>query len=555
MNRIFVVNFVLVIFSLILNSNWVSTTNATNITNNSNNNSILSSSSFTASNLSSSVTTTTPIKHLVIYVPEDISFDHYFGTYPNATNPPGEPKFIASPDTPKVNGLNSTLLYHNPNLVNPFRYDRSANITCAMDHHYTPEQSAIHGNASKYVEYASAKAPDLCTDFNHQKQVMGYYDGNTVTALWNYAQHFAMSDNFFGTTYGPSLLGHVNLISGQTNGAVITNPIPPNETEDNDGYAVINGTLIANKYPANDDCSYNRVDNPTYSVIEMKGRNIGNLLNDKNVTWGWFSDGFTPSKKTADGKWHCTFEGILVNHIYQGNNSMLLHYYSDVEPFQYYKNTSNPHHLPPYSISNIGHTDQANHQYDISHFWAAGESGNLPAVSFIKPPTYADGHAGFSNPLDEQQYLVETINHIENLPQWNETAIIIAYDDSGAWYDHVIPPIVGSSKDSKFDRITDEGKCGNVTSTEGPFQNRCGYGPRLPMLIVSPWAKMNYVDHNLTDQTSITKFIEDNWNLGRIGNNSYDEKAGSILNMFNFTGGYHNSKLYLDPVNGTRITK
>lgn len=81
--------------------------------------------------------TTTPIKHIVILVQEDISFDHYFGTYPNATNPPGEPKFVASPNTPPVNGLNSTLLYQNPNSANPIRLDRSASVTCAMNHHYT----------------------------------------------------------------------------------------------------------------------------------------------------------------------------------------------------------------------------------------------------------------------------------------------------------------------------------------------------------------------------------------------------------------------------------
>jgi phospholipase C len=487
----------------------------------------------------------TPIKHIVVIIQEDISFDHYFGTYPNAANPPGELKFIPSPQTPSINGLNSKLLYQNPNSANPIRLDRIPLVTCSMNHNYTSEQKAYHGGTDKFVEYASPLTPSSCTDAEHKQEVMGYYDGNTVTASWNYAQHFAMSDNYFGTTYGPSLVGHLNMISGNTHGAVILNPISPNETRTNDGHRIVNGTLIANRDPAYDDCS-----NPNFSVMAMEGKNIGDLLNEKNITWGYFSSGFTPSIKTADGKWHCTYSGIQSYNIFKGNNTPIDHYYPDVEPFEYYKNTSNPHHLSPTSISMIGKSDQANHQYDTSYFWAAAESGNLPSVSFLKAATYQQAHAAYSNPLDEQTYLVNTINRLQRIPQWNDTAVIITYDDSGGWYDHVMPPIVGASKDLQYDRLSGIGQCGNTTS-QGPYQDRCGYGPRLPILIISPWSKVNFVDHTLTDQTSIIRFIEDNWNLGRIGNNSYDSKAGSILNMFNFTNGHYANKLFLDPANGT----
>ncbi len=167
---------------------------------------------------------------------------------------------------------------------------------------------------------------------------MGYYDGNTVTALWNYAQHFAMSDNFFGTTYGPSVLGHINIISGNTHGAVIVNPIPPNETSTNDGHRIVNGILIANKEPAFYDCS-----NHSFSVMGMEGKNIGDLLNSKNISWGWFSSGFTPSIKSTNGQWHCTYSGIQSFNIFKGNNNTPIdNFYPDVEPFQFYNNTSNP---------------------------------------------------------------------------------------------------------------------------------------------------------------------------------------------------------------------
>src|SRR5690242_14847157 len=71
-----------------------------------------------------------PIKHLVVIFQENVSFDHYFGTYPNAKNPAGEPRFVASPNTPSVNGLTDTLLQHNPNAANPARLDRSQPVTC-----------------------------------------------------------------------------------------------------------------------------------------------------------------------------------------------------------------------------------------------------------------------------------------------------------------------------------------------------------------------------------------------------------------------------------------
>jgi len=152
----------------------------------------------------------TPIDHVVIIFDENISFDHYFGTYPKATNQAGEPPFYAAPGTPATNGLTAALLNHNPNGSNPQRLDRSQAMTADMDHDYTAEQSAFDGGLmDKFVE-----------NTGHDKAiVMDYYDGNTVTALWYYAQHFAMSDNSFGTTFGPSSPGALNLAAGQTQGA------------------------------------------------------------------------------------------------------------------------------------------------------------------------------------------------------------------------------------------------------------------------------------------------------------------------------------------------
>ncbi|MGC2509779.1 MAG: alkaline phosphatase family protein, partial [Acidobacteriaceae bacterium] len=172
--------------------------------------------------------TATPIKHVVVIFGENISFDHYFGTYPKALNLKGEPRFVTTSETPAINGFTEALLKRNPNFLNtstngsgaknPFRLARTQASTADQDHSYTPEQRAFHaGLMDSFPQYTGAPGPPP-NDAKSKGLVMGYYDGNTVTALWNYAQRYAMNDNSFGTTFGPSTIGAINLISGQTNG-------------------------------------------------------------------------------------------------------------------------------------------------------------------------------------------------------------------------------------------------------------------------------------------------------------------------------------------------
>jgi phospholipase C len=493
---------------------------------------------------SSMSTTTTPIKHLIVIYQENVAFDTYFATYPIAQNLPGEPHFSASPDTPSINGLTVSLLNNNTNLVDPFRFDREdAKIVavCGNAHTYTHIQKTYNsGLLDKFVGDVYNTTSKNCS----QNQPMGFFDGNTVTALWNYAQHFAMSDNFHSTIFGPSLPGHIHLISGQTHGAIPEN-IPD---------MVSNGTLIGDIDSTFDDCSEGQ-------TISFTGENIGNLLNENGVTWGWFQGGFKPTSRIAVESDNSNSQTVATNTAAVGRavcesahlniaGENITDYVVHHEPFQYYESTSNPHHLPPTSVEMIGRTDQANHQYDLSDFWNAAENGSLPAVSFLKASHYQDGHPGNSDPLDEQTFIVNTMNRLQELPEWNETAIIITYDDSGGWYDHVMPPIISQSNDPIYDALLGpDGLCGRAPSDA--YQDRCGYGGRLPMIAVSPWAKINYVDHQLTDQTSILRFIEDNWELGRIGDQSFDERAGSILGMFNFTGSHYAERLFLNPDNGT----
>jgi phospholipase C len=474
----------------------------------------------------------TPIKYVVVLFQENVSFDHYFATYPNALNPPSKPAFLARTDlpTPSVNGLSGPLLTNNPNTEAPFRLSRTQAVTCSQSHDYTREQRAFNnGLMDKFVEFTSVSTA-TCDQGLGRKLVMGYYDGNTVTAYWNYAQNFAMSDNFFASTFGPSTPGAMNLIAGQTNGATVV------RDTGNAASQVVGDSVIADIRSAFDDCVP-----ANQSTVMMGRRNIGNLLNDAGLTWGWFQGGFAPTARDAAGNAICGATHPNIAGVQQTD------YVPHHQPFQYWQSTANPHHLPPESVANVGKTDQANHQYDLTDFFKAAEAGNLPAVSFLKAAAYQDGHASNSDPLDEQTFVVNTINTLQNLPQWKDMAIIITYDDSDGWYDHVMPPIVSRSA-SPADALTGTGICGASLNI---YQGRCGYGPRLPFLLISPWAKVNYVDHTILDQSSVIRFIEDNWGLERIGDTAFDEMAGSIMNMFDFRSkAARAEKLFLDPSTG-----
>ncbi len=497
----------------------------------------LSSSGVAVAQPSGSGQTATPIKHIVVIFQENISFDHYFGTYPYATNPKGEPRFVPAADTPSVNGFTDALLFNNPNFLNktlngtdaanPFRLDRSEAATADQDHDYGPEQQAFDGGLMDgFPKYTGTPGPPP-SGLTTKGLVMGYYDGNTVTAMWNYAQQFAMNDNSYGTTFGPSTPGAINLISGQTGGVDDSANVGSDIVPDGGGGT----TLVSDADPVGDVCSGT-------GVVHFSGQNIGDLLNSRGVTWGFFEGGFNLQTTNANGTTGCkrsTTSAVT--------NTNKADYIPHHQPFQYYTSTRNEQHTRPSSVHMIGYQgDAANHQYDINDFYAAVSAGNFPAVSFLKAPGYQDGHAGYSDPLDEQNFVVHVINFLQQQPDWNSTAVVIAYDDSDGWYDHQMGPIVNQSSTPQ-DALTN-GSCGNGAAalpspTAQNAQGRCGYGPRLPLLVISPYAKHNFVDHTVTDQSSILRFIEDNWVGGQRIEGSFDSRAGVLTNMFDFNHPQH----------------
>jgi phospholipase C len=505
--------------------------------------------------------TFTPIKHLVVIFQENVSFDHYFGTYPFAANPAGEPRFEASPRTPSVNGLTGLLKTANPNALNkanlagatnPFRLDRSEAATNDQDHNYTPEQVAFdHGLMDLFpLSVGVAGPPPANSPIQATTGLtMGYYDGNTVTALWNYAQRYAMSDNSYNTTFGPSTPGAINLISGQTNGVTVN--VNPGSATISDG----NGgtTLISDADPIGDVCS-----TTTGNVVQFGGKNVGDLLNAAGVTWGFFEGGFNLGLTNPDGS-----TGCKRSHTSAITNSKKADYIPHHQPFQYYVSTANPSHARPSSVSMIGHAgDGANHQYDTQDFFDAVNAGNFPAVSYLKAPGFQDGHAGYSDPLDEQTFVVQVINFLQKQKDWDSTAVVISYDDSDGWYDHALGQLVNHSM-TTADALSGPGACGDGSSALPGInpstlhaQGRCGFGPRLPLMVISPWARRNFVDHTMTDQSSILRFVEDNWLGGtRLGAGSFDTITNPIDNMFDFEreSAGNGDRFILDPSSGLPV--
>jgi phospholipase C len=528
------------------------------------------SSSSSSQSIQNRTATATPIKHVVVVYNENVSFDHYFATYPNAANPSGEPVFTPAAGTPSVNGLSGTLLTANPNFTNqangtgaanPFRLDRTQAATADQNHAYTAEQRAYdNGAADLFPKFTGKGTAGGAGAFGTAGQVMGYYDGNTVGALWNYAQKFAMSDNAYTDTYGPSTPGALEAVSGQTNGMLIVKASTGAVSATNTGSYFVNDgqggfTMINDVDPANDTCS------STTDTVLMAGKNIGDLLNISGISWGGFMGGFNLSTVNSNGTTGCK-RSTLSPVVGQSTADYIPHH----NWFQYFASTANPTHARPSSIAAIGSSletdgktaEPANHQYDTDDFFASVKAGNYPSVSFIKAPAFQDGHAGYSDPLDEQAFTSKIVNFLQQQPDWSSTAVIVAWDDSDGWYDHAYAVPTSASFDAIADQVNGAGKCGTGTASLGvngaPVNGRCGPGTRIPFVVISPWAKVNYVDHTAISQASISRFIEDNWLAShRLGGGSFDATAGSIVNMFNFSGAGNNPTLFIDPNLGTPV--
>lgn len=302
--------------------------------------------------------------------------------------------------------------------------------------------------------------------------VMGYYDGKKLP-LWQYAKKYTLADNFYQGAFGGSFLNHFWLVCACTP-RYLDAPEEVRVLLNAQGQLIKDGAVTPDGYAVNTlqptNPPYRAGTLPAKRLPLQEAPSIGDRLSEKGISWAWYSGGW--------------------NDAVSGHADKEFQYHH--QPFGYFRNFTE------------GSQGRLQHLKDESDFIASIQSGDLPAVSFYKPLGALNEHPGYADVLSGDQHVAEIINRIEHSKLWKDSVIIVTYDENGGFWDHAAPPI----------------------------KDRWGPGTRVPTLIVSPYAKRNFVDHTEYDTTSILKFIETRYGLKPLG--SRDASANNLTNALEF---------------------
>jgi phospholipase C len=443
--------------------------------------------------------THSPIKHTIILYQENISFDHYFGTYGHGTN--GIP---AGATLTHTNGT-STWGPYSPTRLS----GQTQGATCDVDHGYSDMvKMADHGAMDQYLQFGNDKTepnpstPTTCPQFetvtppgqNLTALANAYYVGTAgdptapLQDYWRLASQYTIADNFFQGVYGPSTPGAEWLVAATNNTVHDPNP---------------NGD-VCNDYPA--------------GIAQKDIPNLGQEASAAGVSWAWFQGGFGSCAGS-------TSSGYSPHH----------------DPFQYFTSTADLDHSHAFDPK-LDYPQANLHQRDLSVLDAAlagqplsgqAEVPTLPAISWVKAPESGDGHPGYSGPNQDNAFLADLVARLQASPYWKDTALFVAFDETGGWWDHVSPPDLGGHFATWVNGSPNLGGC--QYAGDGLPCGEAGLGPRMPALVISPFARAGYVDHDQLDTSSLVRWVE--WNhrlpaLGVWGNR--DRNAGNLVNAFTF---------------------
>jgi phospholipase C len=378
------------------------------------------------------------IQHVVVIMQENRSFDSYFGTYPGADGIPmsnGKPT-VCAPD-PKTGGCVAP--FYNPNDLN------------TGGPHGAPAAKADTdgGKMDGFARAASAGAK-TCTDPNDPSctggqvlDVMGYHDARQIPNYWTYASDFVLQDRMFEPNASWSLPEHLFMVSGWS--AICSKPADPMSCTS----ALQSPNLPPDFQPV-------RAKNGTVQRPDYAWTDLTYLLYKSNVSWAYYvADGTEPdceddSAVTCVPKpQHAGTPGIW-------------------NPLPWFDTV--------HQDGQLGNIEQ------LTQFYAAAKNGTLPAVSWITPNGKTSEHPP-ALVSDGQAYVTGVVNAIMQGPDWDSTAIFLAWDDWGGFYDHVVPPQVDAN----------------------------GYGLRVPGIVISAYAKRGYIDHQTLSFDAYLKFIEDDF--------------------------------------------
>ena len=420
------------------------------------------------------------INHVVVIYQENWSFDSLYGKFPGAngldqaaaTTPQVDKDGKPYPTLPQPLNTTFTPAVPDPRFpadmpVAPFdttKYVGANQLTGDLVHRYYQEQYQIDGGKmDKFVAWSDAAG-----------LVMSYYDASNMPE-GKLAQQFTMMDNFFHAAFGGSFLNHQFLICAcaptwPEAPAAIVAQVDANGVMTKDGQVTPDGYAVNTSFTINSPHPANVTDN-SLLVPQQTAPTIGDRLNERGISWVWYSGGW---------------DNALLGH---ADPLFQFHH----QPFAYYANYAD------------GTQAKADHLKDENVYYTDIADGKLPAVTFIKPLGANNEHPGYATLLNGQQHVADLVSAIQNSPYWQDTAIIITYDEHGGRWDHVPPPVV----------------------------DKWGPGSRVPTIVISPFAKKGFVDHTQYDTTSILKLIEERWNLEPLADR--DGKAGDMQTAFDFS--------------------
>jgi phospholipase C len=374
------------------------------------------------------------VQHLIVVIMQNNSFDHLFGTFPGA------------------NGLNSSLPSYN-------QVDKAGNTVAPqlladlfpadINHTQTTYQAAY--DSGKMDKYAWENG-DVSMDYVDNTSVGTALDGQQVgvNVLWNYAQQYALADNFFAAAMASEPSNMLYMIASDVGTG-----------SDPFGYPQLDACTAA-MY------QQNQGDGATITP-PLTFQNVGDQLSAAKISWTWFHEDFSNEQN-----------GSCKDYVPQEN------------AFQYFQSTANSENLKDFSFSG---------------FNSLLSSGDVPSVMWVTAAPEHSMHPGAANIGNGIEWLDNFIQTVKGSSAWSSSAVVVLWDESGGWYDHVAPPQLSGT---------------------------IGLGARVPFLVISPFAKTNYISHQQMDFVSILRFIQWNWALGKFsdsGQAAREQQSGDICDL------------------------
>jgi phospholipase C len=364
------------------------------------------------------------IKHVVVIMQENRSFDHYFGTYPGAD---GIPKGTCVPDPAHAKCVRP---YHNTSYLDG-GYPHGAPFAAA---------DIAGGAMNGFVASAEAYLPECKTHrvpavYCMPAGVMAYHNSSEIPLYWGYASNYVLQDHMFEPTLGWSLPSHLFTVSGWS-------------------AACVNGTK---PFTCASDDERNYEEDAVHKKYAWT--DLTYLLHKYGVSWGYYVEaGTQPDCESGAGVCPAVAQNAKTPDAW------------------------NP--LPDFA--DVKANKQVGNIQGLDKFYAAARAGRLPAVSWVMPSAPDSEHSP-ALVSTGQKHVGSLIDAIASGPNWDDTAIFLAWDDWGGFYDHVAPPVVDAM----------------------------GYGLRVPGLLISAYARKNYIDHQTLSFDAYLKFIEDDFLGGR----------------------------------------